>query len=231
MRLLNPIAAAVLALSTLSSAGPADRDLLSKQGFVPLFNGKDFTGWKSVASTNHWAIEKGMLVLKDRTDGKMRNAEYLWTEDTFGDFIVDLEFRVPEGPANSGVFLRTADLNDPVQTGIEIQVGNAVQGKPLTKSSVGGIYNLVAPRQNAFKPGEWNRYTITCKGSKVSVLLNGTLVSEADLDRWTKAHLNPDGTRNKFNRPLKDFARRGHIGLQDHGRPVSYRNIWIKRLD
>jgi hypothetical protein len=63
------------------------------------------------------------------------------------------------------------------------------------------------------------------------VVLNGELVSQANLDLWTEAHKNPDGTPNKFDRPLKNYPRTGYIGLQDHGSPVWYRNIRVKRLD
>jgi hypothetical protein len=63
------------------------------------------------------------------------------------------------------------------------------------------------------------------------VVLNGEPVSEADLDLWREAHKNPDGSKNKFNRPLKEFGRTGYIGFQDHGTPVSYRNIRIRSLD
>ena len=200
-------------------APPAD-----SEGFTALFNGRDFTGWQP--ATN-WTVEDGIVVLRDRTDGKEHNDNYLWTERPYADFILDLEFKAAQG-SNSGVFLRTSDLKDPVQTGIEIQVATPAPGRPLGRGSVGWIYDLVAPRLNAFKPGDWNRYTITCRGSRISVLLNGQLVSEADLDQWTEARKNPDGTPNKFHKPLRDFARSGYIGLQDHGTPVWYRNIRIK---
>jgi hypothetical protein len=200
----------------------------AEKGFTPLFNGKDLKAFRP--SPGNWVIEKGgVLTLKDRTDHKMRNENYLWTAKTYGDFVLELEFKVwPD--TNSGVFIRTADLKDPVQTGIEIQVANQNPEKPLTRGSVGGIYDLVAPTQKTLKPNDWNRMTVTCQGSRISVQLNGKLLSEADLDKWTEANKNPDGSRNKFKRPLKDFAREGYIGFQDHGSPVSYRNIRIKEL-
>jgi hypothetical protein len=95
---------------------------------------------------------------------------------------------------------------------------------------VGGIYDLVAPSKNMVKLDEWNRYVITCRGPRISVVFNGELTSEADLDQWKEARKNPDGSPNKFTRPLKEFARTGYIGFQDHGTPVSYRNIRIREL-
>jgi hypothetical protein len=56
-------------------------------------------------------------------------------------------------------------------------------------------------------------------------------VTDADLGRWTEAGKNPDGTANKFKRPLRDFPRRGHIGLQDHHRMVQFRNVRIRSFD
>jgi hypothetical protein len=52
-----------------------------------------------------------------------------------------------------------------------------------------------------------------------------------NLDNWPDAHQNPDGTKNKFNLAYKDMARAGVFGFQDHGKPVWYRNIKVKRLD
>ena len=143
--------------------------------------------------------------------------------------MLDVDFKVVQG-TNSGIFLRTSDPKDPVQSGIEIQVAGAAPGRPLGTGSVGGIYDLVAPRVNALKPDDWNHYTITCAGPNISVVLNGQPVSEANLDLWTTARQSPTGAPNKFDKPLKDFARSGYVGLQDHGSPVWYRHIVIKPL-
>ncbi|MBL8173426.1 MAG: DUF1080 domain-containing protein [Bryobacterales bacterium] len=193
-------------------------------GSVELFNGRDFSGWKP--ATN-WAIEDGILTLKNRTDRQEHNDNYLWTQRPYGDFVLDLDFKVEPG-VNSGVFIRTSDINDPVQTGLEIQVGSVAPGRPLGRGSVGGIYDIVAPRVNALLPGAWNHYTITCKGPNITVVLNGQQVSEANLDLWTEPLKNPDGSPNKFTHAMKNFARSGYIGLQDHGTPVWYRNIRIR---
>jgi len=199
----------------------------ANDGSVPLFNGRDFTGWQPA---QNWVIEEGVIALKNRADRQEHNDNYLWTERQYGDFALDLDFKVEAAGANSGVYLRTSDTKDPVQTGIEIQVASLAPGRPLGKGSVGGIYDLVAPRVNALIPDGWNHYTITCKGPNITVVLNGQQVSEANLDLWTDARKSPDGTPNKFTRAMKDFARVGYIGLQDHGTPVWYRNIRIKPL-
>jgi len=100
---------------------------------------------------------------------------------------------------------------------------------------VGAIYDACPPSKSMAKPvGEWNHFTITCRGSLVSVEFNGEEVIHADLDQWKEAHKNPDGTSNKFSVALKDYARTGPIGLQGlHGKaqaPVYYRNLKIKVL-
>ena len=199
-------------------------------GFVTLFNGRNLDGWHAAAG-HAWVVVDGVIGLKDKTDGKEHNGEYLWTKEQYGDFILELEFKVPE-KANSGIFLRTSDLQDPVYSGLEIQVANSF-GKTETNKNgtAGAIYDLKAPSKNPIKaPGEWNKVRVECRGPKIAVALNGEAVAEIDLDQWTETGKNPDGTKNKFKKPLKEFARKGYVGLQDHGRPVWYRNVRIKPL-
>ncbi len=217
--------------------------LLSGQDFVTLFNGKDLSGWTT--DTGDWRVTEGTLTVKNAGDHIMRNSSYLWAKGTYGDFVLELDYKVTHGVlygslprlggrgagANSGVFIRVEDRADPVQTGIEIQVGNVDSSGQLGRGTVGGIFDLVPPKLNMHKPDEWNHYRITCKGSVITVELNGRETASADLSGWTTARQNPDGTPNKFRRPLKEFARRGYIGLQDHGTPAAFRNIRIKVLD
>ena len=192
----------------------------------------DTTGWKvlfapdlsNATNADHWKWEDGALVAKDH--------ETLWTNDSYSNFTLDLEFKVAK-ESNSGVFLRSSNIKD-VLAAPEIQVHENTDGAPL--GMVGAIYGVLAPTKSMAKPvGEWNHYTITCKDGVITVIFNGEEVIHADLNDWKEAGKNPDGTPNKFKTALKDFARTGPIGLQGlHGKaqaPVWYRNLKIKSLD
>ena len=167
-----------------------------------------------------WTFKNGVLARNGGGD--------LWTKQAYGDFTLDLEFMVDK-KTNSGVFFRTGDIKDNVQTGIEMQVYDSHGKKQVGKHDCGAIYDCLAPSRNmARPPGEWNRCTITCVESKVSVALNGEQVIDMDLNHWTEPGKNPDGSKNKYRDPFKDRPRTGHIGFQDHGKPVWYRNLRIK---
>lgn len=190
-------------------------------GWIPLFNGKDLTGW--TCKPGAWVVEDGVLTRKGGSS--------IWTEDRFGDFILELEFKVDPG-TNSGVFFRTADLGDCVQTGIEMQVLDSYGKQIPGKHDCGAIYDCLAPRKNvARKAGEWNHVVLTCRGSMINIVMNGEEIIDMNLDEWTEPRKNPDGTKNKFRTAYKDMPRAGHIGFQDHGKPIWYRNIRIKPLD
>ncbi len=198
---------------------PADPVPPAKAGeWITLFNGKNLDGWMNAGGgDSKWAVEDGALT-------GQRGTGDIWTKARFGNFVLEVEFNTT---GNSGVFIRTDQPNNCVQTGIEIQVENP---GGLDRHSVGAIYDLVAPTKNVAKAGTWNKFVITAIGPKITVELNGETICNMDLDQWTEAGKNPDGSGNKFKKALKDWKREGHVGLQDHGAKVSYRNIRIKPL-
>lgn len=212
----------------------------SDEGFINLFDGKNIDAW---TTKGDWKVINGILELESKGDYVMVNSNYLWTKKTYDDFILELDFKITDEPlfglekfngkgrpGNSGVFIRVEDKGNPVQTGMEIQVGPLKPGDEIERGSVGGVFDLYAPVINAYVPGKWNHYEISCKGSWITVKLNGKETAKINLDKWTTAGVNPDGSKNKFKRPLKEFARSGYIGLQDHGTPASFKNIRIKEL-
>lgn len=196
---------------------------------LPLSSHPDTQGWQDLLAEDlsncqfreeTWVLEEGVLTRK--------GGDYIWTKDRYGDFILDLEYKLEKG-ANSGVFVRTGSIRNWLNTAIEVQIHDTTDG---TKYGMcGAIYDCLAPTKNTVKKaGEWNHYTITCKANKIYVVLNGEQIIDMDLEKWTEPHKNPDGTKNKFRTAFKDMPRKGHIGLQDHGDPVWFRNVKIKPL-
>jgi hypothetical protein len=192
-----------------------------EDGFRDLFGEKGLSGWMSPAGGEPgkgWTLADGVLSLKGKGDN-------LWTKDRFGDFVLDLEFKTT---GNSGVLFRCDNPKDYVQTGMEMQVIN--YSKAGDMHSAGAMYDLLGPTKDALKPNDWNRIVLTCKDNKITVALNGEQIIDMDADKWTEAGKNPDGSKNKFKKPIAKFKREGHVGLQDHGAAVMYRNVKIKPL-
>lgn len=222
------ISAMVLSLSFLAvqTAAAADNELTPEEkaaGWKLLFNGKDHTGWKcnngkKIASP----IEEGALV-------PHRSGGYLIVYDQpFSDFVLKCDVRMGE-ECNSGVFFRVGDLKNPVQSGFEAQI---LAGPADPYHSFGAIYDLVPPsKQLAKGAGEWNTLEITCKGPDIRIAVNGETVAQMNCDEWTEPRKRPDGTSHKFLKAVKDFPRKGYIGLQDHGHKVWFKNIKIRELD
>jgi len=152
-------------------------------GFVEMFNGKDLTGWQT---TGNWVMEEGNVVtLKPRPgeSGWQRFPAYLATARTYGDFVLDLEFKFNKA-GNSGVFMRIGDLKDPVNSGFEVQILDTFGKQNVGAHDCGGVINTQAPSKNMVKPaGEWNRYTITLKGNLLKVVLNGEQIIDLDLSK------------------------------------------------
>jgi hypothetical protein len=211
-----------------SSAQSDDKD------FKLILN-KDLTGWMNSRGTKYdgakeilnketkkpaWAVEGNALVWKSK------GGSHVWSQERYSDFILDLEVKTK---GNSGIFFRTDNPRDPVQTGIELQI--VPTGDPRRNNHFASFYNLKAPSKKvSCSFDKWHRLRLTCKDNILSVVVDGEKVNEMDVNKWTEAKKNPDGSKNKCKRPIKDFVRDGHIGFQDHGDEVHYRNIRVKRL-
>jgi len=202
-----------------AAAAPA----ADKDGWIVLFDGKDLANWQNAGGDKPgagWAVKDGAMV-------RGANAGDIWTKQRFADFILDLEFKT-EG--NSGVFIRTDNPKDCVQTGIEMQVEKSGGKEKLGRNDVGSIYDCLAPSKNTVKDDDWNHVVITAKDNKITIVMNDEKTIDMDLNQWSEAKKNFDGSANKFNKALKDFKRDGNIGFQDHGANVAYRNVKIKDL-
>jgi hypothetical protein len=198
-----------------------------EEGWVLLFNGKNFDGWQtSSKKPSKLPLENG-CINPHGCGGYMMIHEKTWS-----DFKLALDFKISKG-CNSGVFVRTHPLEprpgkDVGYNGIEITIDDT---KTAGFVDTGAIYDLVKPTKNAMKPvGEWNHMVITCEGPKISVELNGDVVTKMNLDEWTEPNRRPDGTSHKFDVAYKGHPRFGYIGLQDHGSACWYRNIKLKPL-
>lgn len=220
-----------LALLALIRLGAADNALTPAEtaaGWQLLFNGTDYAGWKCSNDKPIAApIENGALV-------PYKSGGYLIVHEKMqGDFVLKCDVRWEAEKCNSGIFVRVSDLTIPVHTGFEIQV---MSGTGTGKHDFGAIYDLVPISRNTGKPaGEWNSVEITCQGPRISVKVNGAQVSTINCDDFTQPGVCPDGAKHKFKlhgqpRAVKDFARRGYLGFQDHGAKVWYKNVKLLPL-
>lgn len=193
---------------------------LKDSEFVPLFDGKTLNGWHvQGGEIESWQAGGGILSCIAPEGG------WLSTDKQYGDFILSLQWRIPEG-GNSGVGLRYPKNSHVSQAGMEIQIlddSAEKHGDIKPEQYTGSIYYQVAARQGAANPpGEWNLYEITCNGPLVVVVLNSTEVVRAGMDEHTEGK---GGLT-----PLSQRPRAGHIGVQSHGTGVDFRNIKIKIL-
>jgi Domain of Unknown Function (DUF1080) len=189
---------------------------------IVLFDGKDLSKWKSEnGGEPKWTLAGGAMQV---------NGGGLMTREEFGDIQLHLEWASPsevkgdgQGRGNSGVYF---------QGRYEIQVLDSYQNPTYPNGQASSFYGHSAPLVNASrKPGEWQTYDIVFRAPKpmadgkvqpgsFTVFHNGMLVQD---------HIPIPGaatTSAKFT----GVAPTGPIMLQDHGNPVRYRNIWLRKL-
>ncbi len=184
----------------------------------PLFNGKDLSGWQAVGGPiSSWNVEDGILYCGGGGGG------WLSTTDQYDNFEIELEFRVPEG-GNSGVFLRAPHEGNPAFAGMELQILDDAAPKYAKLNDYqysGSLYDVAAPQTRASKPaGQWQKLAIRCDGRRVQVTLNGTPIIDANLDD----HSDKEATHPGLKRTT------GHIGLQNHGTRLDFRNVRLREL-
>jgi hypothetical protein len=188
-----------------------------KDGWFPLFNGVDLTGWTATgAHPEAFYVKDGVIECDGSGGGWLR------TDKQFENFILRIEYKLTKG-ANSGIAIRALPQGSPAFSGMEIQLLDD-HGKRPRAYTTGAIYDSVAPTKNTSRPaGEWNEMEITCNDRQVKVALNGTEIVDTNLDDYT--------TPINNHTPLKDRATCGLIELQDHtGHHLWFRNIRIKPL-
>jgi hypothetical protein len=194
-----------------------------EDGFVPLFNGKDLTGWREVnTAPSTWSFnEEGYLVCTGKPIGEIR------TERMYQNFILEIEWRhlVPKG--NAGIFVWADDITakgQPFHRGVEVQVLENAYGQSKGHTTHGDIFPIhgatmtpengrggsrAFPTEERSKPSpEWNHYRIECRDGTISLAVNGKIV-----------------TRGRDCNP-----RKGYLCIESEGGVVHYRNARIKEL-
>jgi hypothetical protein len=164
--------------------------------------------------------------------------EVIWTGKTYDNFILDLEFRTEPG-TNSGVIVYCSDIENWIPNSVEIQIADDFAEKWASSPKTwqcGAIFgHKAATKSMVSEPGEWNRCTITCRDSMIHVVLNDSLVNTMNMNLWTSAENNPDGSEipSWLSRPLADLPTQGQIGLQGKhaGAPIYFRNLKIKEIE
>jgi hypothetical protein len=187
--------------------------------FKPIFNGKDLAGW--TGATKAYDVVDGTLVAKEGQHGNM------FTDDTYDNFAVRLEFKLPPG-GNNGLALRSPITDkDVAYEGMESQILDHTHPKYKNLhpyQAHGSLYGLAPALKGYLRPvGQWNFEELTINGDKLTVDLNGYEILNTNVAEVRKEPMDgkehPGASRTD-----------GHFGLLGHHDPVAFRNIRIKRL-
>lgn len=194
---------------------------------IVLFDGTDLSAWRGKKGDAAWKVEDGAMTVVARSGD-------IQTRQGFGDVQLHIEWRTPaevkgesQGRGNSGVFLMGL---------YEVQVLDSYENRTYSNGQAASLYKQHIPLVNASRgPGEWQSYDIVFMAPRfsssgslerpatVTVLHNGVLVqNNVELRGPTVFIGEPKYQAHEAKLPLS---------LQDHGNPVSYRNIWLRELD
>lgn len=204
------------------AAASAPLATAGEEGFQPLFDGASLKGWLLVNGKGRgYVVENGAIVCPEDGGGN------LFTERAYADFILRLQWRLWEG-GNNGIGIRAPLEGDAAYAGIEIQILDdeaplyqKMRLKPAQYT--GSIYDVFPARRGfVLRNGAWNDMEISAHGRKIRVMLNGQIITDANLDEVK------DPEVLKKHPGLQ--RRSGHIGFLGHGTRVEFRHIRIRAL-
>ncbi|GAB3574118.1 DUF1080 domain-containing protein [Spirosoma luteolum] len=226
LRLLAALLLTILAPLALAQTPPTGHPNTNTAGWQPLFE-------RDLSNANYpkgiWTYDEGELTASaDKA---------IWTVVPYDDFVLDLQFRTAPG-TNSGVVVHASDTTNWIPNSVEIQIADDFADQwakaPANWRSGAFFGHQAATKSVVKKPGEWNRYTITCQGKMIYVVLNNQLVNTIDLRQFPTATQNPDGSDVPawLNKAPDALPLHGFIGLQGKhaGAPIYFRNVKIKPL-
>lgn len=211
-----------------------EKPMENKKGWISLFDGKTTKGWHSYGKTTAgeaWKVEDGILHLDA---GKNLSAGDIVTDESFDNFDLKLEWKISKN-GNSGIIFYIQDEPKKYDyiwyTGPEMQIldNDGHSDGKIIKHRAGNLYDLIEGKEGVVKPvGEWNQVEIISNKGKLDLMLNGVTVVSTTVgdDNWRTLIAG-----SKF-KTKPDFGKifSGHIGLQDHGNEVWFKNIKIKKL-
>jgi len=195
-------------------------------------------GWAKMfkADLSDAIFPKGIWTANDGVMTASKD-ESIWSKNEYDDFVLDLDFKNADG-TNSGVIVHASNIEEWVPHSVEIQIADDYSAEwskaPASWQCAAVFGHQPVTKRTVKKPGEWNHYTITCKGRKIWIVLNGELVNTCDMSLYTSAKTNPDGTKipDWLSNPMSTLPLHGHIGFQGKhaGAPIYFRNIKILEL-
>lgn len=213
-------AAAWTLLLLLAPACAQVQETAEDEGWRPLFNGRDLSGWSG--DTTGYAVEDGALVALADGGGN------LYADGEYADFELRFSVRFEEG-GNNGVGIRAVRGRDAAYHGMEIQILDDASPRYADLEPWqyhGSIYGVVPARRGSLRPaGEWNEQEIRAEGGRIRVTVNGEVVVDADIVEAAR-----DGTVDGRDHPGL-FNRSGAIGFLGHGTRVEFRDVRIRELN
>lgn len=194
-----------------------------KEGFIPLFNGIDMTGW--TGNLRDYIAKDGMIICDPQYGGRGN----LYTEKEYADFVLRFDFLLTPA-ANNGLGIRTPLEGDAAYVGMELQIldNTAEVYKNLKKHQYhGSVYGVIAAERGALNPvGEWNTEEVVAIGNRIKITVNGKVILDGDIKEASE-----NFTKTLDGRAHPGLSNpKGHIGFLGHGSYVSFKNLRIKDL-